>query len=155
MVVQTHSYTNPNSQKVEGRRRCCDNNRDNNCNNECDNVFIYCLRNAGNPLTPSDCPQGRNETSRDTTLPDDVQYDTPLRLELEGTVWPVSTFIMVVQTRNEVAFSLSLRVHFNCIFEWRMLMEIILMTMTWLMRYLLKKLFHLRLISLILYITLV
>ena len=95
--VKVLSYQNPTSQRASNGR-CCDNGRNSNCVNQCDNRFLFCLRNAG--LSKDDntgnCPLGMYEfataNNRDNimfTTPF-INQDTPNPLVFNGSVWPVS-----------------------------------------------------------------
>lgn len=99
--VQVLSYKNPTSQRADDRRsRCCDGMGDPNCNDQCDNIFVFCLRNSGHSQsdTIENCPLGRYKTNQFenndaiifSTSFIDQEANIPNPLVFTGDVWPVS-----------------------------------------------------------------
>jgi len=99
--VQVLSYKNPTSQRVDRTRsRCCDGMGDTNCNNQCDNIFVFCLRNSVHSQSDitENCPLGLNKTNQfensDTIVFSppfiDEEAGVPNPLVFTGDVWPVS-----------------------------------------------------------------
>ena len=92
LEVQAHTYRNSDSRESSGD--CCD--RFFVCVGQCDNQFIFCLRESSTPNdgNPSNCPLGSYSTGEiggdSFTFSSPIASGVPNPMTFTGSVWPVS-----------------------------------------------------------------
>ena len=147
------SYSNPTHQQAEAQ--CCDAG----CNNDCDNLFLFCLREAGHSQDDESCPLGMMST-RDTLTDQEVfelgdgldrRVTNPLAFTGES-AWPVSfeSVLFIIESYVTAIIPTSCicyREHFSYMLESKMMIGAI--TKNWWTWYLSRRTFKLVATSLV------
>ena len=98
LEIRAHTYQN--SGHGDSKGVCCESLLSPPaCVLECDNIFVFCLRNAGSARddNPFNCPLGSLNTSADVPGGDEITFGSdnittgvPNPMIFRGDVWPVS-----------------------------------------------------------------
>lgn len=96
LEIRAHTYQNTGHRDSEGD--CCE-SVISPCLSDCDNIFTFCLRNAGTARDddPMNCALGRFTTVGDVPGGDDITFSSvniaagvPNPMTFIGNSWPVS-----------------------------------------------------------------
>ena len=102
LEIRAHTYQNKGHGDSEGL--CCESSilSPPSCTFDCDNIFVFCLRNASTARddNPQNCPLGRFDTVDDVPGGDAITFssvnitsEVPNPMTFIGDVWPVSSAI--------------------------------------------------------------
>ena len=92
--IEVQSYTNPISRNAYDM--CCSPSDQEDCRTECNNAFLFCVREGGHQRDLQDCPLGTWWTSRIggdaiSFVPgQNIDNGVPNPLVVRGESWPVS-----------------------------------------------------------------